>query len=65
MSREINLKGSSNERIWKLIELPVAEHVECVGSLHGRIKYKPAVGNERILPLFLICVRPFSRMVAH
>lgn len=27
------------KRIRELIELPVAEHVECVGSLHGLIKY--------------------------
>lgn len=27
------------EKIRKLIESPVAEHVECVGSLHGPIKY--------------------------
>lgn len=42
------------KRIWKLIELPMAEHVECVGS----DQVQPAEGNEQILPLFLICVRP-------
>lgn len=31
-------------RIWKLIELPVAENVECAGSLHGLIKYNQLQG---------------------
>lgn len=46
------------KRIWKLIELPVAEHVECVGSVRSD-QVQAAVGKERILP-FLICVKPFS-----
>lgn len=34
------------KRIWKLIELPLAEHVECVGFLHGLIKCNQLQGEK-------------------
>lgn len=40
MSREKSIQRLLQmKQIRKLIEFPVVEHVECVGSLHGLIKY--------------------------
>lgn len=43
--------------IWKLSELPVAEHAECVGFLHGLIKYNQLQGMYRscLAIIFNLC----------
>lgn len=52
------------KQIRKLIEFLVAEHVECVGSLHGLIKYNHLYGANESCPIFQFHkVAPSSRML--